>query len=878
VSDPSQTQLGSQALTAHLDRLCDRFEAAWAAGQAPRLEDFLTEAAEPERPAVLRELLLVELHYRRQAGQEPQPPEYAARFPGLDPAWLAGALARGAPAAPSAVPGYEILGRLGRGGMGVVYQARHLRLDRLVALKMVLAGPHAGDEELARFRREAQAVARLQHPHIVQIHEVGEHDDLPYLALEYVDGGSLEEMAAGTPQPARWAAQLLEAVARAVHYAHERGVVHRDLKPANILLSFSQGAAAECGEAARSASAPWLNEAVPKITDFGLAKRLDAATARTRTGAVLGTPSYMAPEQAGGRTQEVGPPADVYSLGAILYELLTGRPPFRAATPLDTAMLVLSAEPVPPSRLNAKVPRDLETVCLKCLEKDPGKRYASALDLAEDLGRFARGEPVTARRVSPLGRAWRWCRRNRLAAGLSAALVLALVAGTALSLYLLGLTPGTDQIDADSTFMRGRLHLERKEYDRAVAAFGQVIRFDPGRADAHAKRAEALMAQGNHAGALGDATAALRLKPGLVDTYIDQAVEHTNQGRHEQAFVYCTAVLRVDKKLIGPWLVRSHAHAMLGRWDRAASDFAEAVALEPGIPKNSIPFMKACRLLAEGDRDGYRKLCAEMVSRTAAPQSASEIYLVARMAALAPDSGIEPEQAVRLAERAVKVRAAWHLHTLGLADYRAGRFNLAIQQLETVNGTGWRARPNNYLVLAMAHHRLGQALDARHWLDEARRNPIPYVHPHESMAYQLLRREAEALVPGHPHQRAIKKERAKFQGTWRVVSLEMDGKKYPEEEIKQTVVIRGNQIAFYTRDKLELQLTFELNPAANPKRIDFFDSQKKRLRGIYSFEGDTLTICEGPIGKRKRPAEFRSKPGSGFSLFVSKRVKGNRDH
>jgi eukaryotic-like serine/threonine-protein kinase len=238
----------------------------------------------------------------------------------------------GAPAAEGwpQPPGYEVLGELGRGGMGVVYRARHLRLDRLVALKLLRDGVHAAPDEVARFRHEAEVVARLQHPHIVQIFEVGEYDGRPFLALEFVAGGSLAQRLRGNPLPARQAAGLLETLARAMHVAHQRDVVHRDLKPANVLLTA---------------------DGTPKVTDFGLAKRLDSVAGQTQTGVILGTPSYMAPEQAGGKREAVGPLADVYALGAVLYELLTGRPPFKAETPLDTLLLVQSAEPVPPSRL-----------------------------------------------------------------------------------------------------------------------------------------------------------------------------------------------------------------------------------------------------------------------------------------------------------------------------------------------------------------------------------------------------------------------------------------------------------------------------------------------------------------------------------------------
>jgi WD40 repeat protein/tetratricopeptide (TPR) repeat protein len=309
------------------------------------------------------------------------------------------------------VPGYEILDELGRGGMGVVYKARQVRLNRVVALKMVLGGGHAGEEGLARFQIEAEAVARLQHPHIVQIHEIGEHQGLPYFSLEFCAGGSLEKKLGGTPLPPREAAVLVEILARAMDAAHRAGIIHRDLKPANILLSFSHSPPASAGAAL--AGGERLNDAVPKITDFGLAKRLDGGPGRTETGAMMGTASYMAPEQAGGQSKQVGPLADVYALGAILYECLTGRPPFKAATSFDTMLLVLSEEPVLPRLLQPRTPRDLETICLKCLRKEPVKRYASAQELAEDLQRFLAGEPIKARPVGAVERAWRWGRRHR---------------------------------------------------------------------------------------------------------------------------------------------------------------------------------------------------------------------------------------------------------------------------------------------------------------------------------------------------------------------------------------------------------------------------------------------------------------------------------
>lgn len=328
--------------------------------------------------------------------------------------------ADGTPKAAPRVAGYEVLGVLGRGGMGVVYRARQTGLNRIVALKMILGGGHADPEQLARFRAEAEAVAQLQHPQIVQIYEIGTHDGLPFFSLEFVEGGSLEQERAGRPMPPLRAAELVEQLAGAMQSAHARGIVHRDLKPANVLLT---------------------RDGVPKVTDFGLVKRVEEDdSGQTRTGTIMGTPSYMAPEQAWD-SKAVGPLADVYSLGAILYALLTGRPPFLGPTPVETVMLLRSQEPVPPSRLQPALPRDLETICLKCLQKEPEKRYAGAAELAEDLRRFRGGEPILARPVGRVERVWRWCRRNRAlatAAGVAAVLALSLMIGGPLAAVMIG--------------------------------------------------------------------------------------------------------------------------------------------------------------------------------------------------------------------------------------------------------------------------------------------------------------------------------------------------------------------------------------------------------------------------------------------------------
>ncbi len=452
-------------LPRHLDQVCDRFEAAWraaeASGTSPRIEDYLEGLAEPEQADLLLELIALDATYRKLRGEMPQEDDYCASFPALNRTALAQALADHSGAQPVqhqgvpptilerlsrtpagadasepggaasllALPGYEILDELGRGGMGVVYLAWQERLRRLVALKMVLAGVHAGEQAVVRLRVEAEAVGRLQHPNIVQIYEVGDHEGRPYFALEYVSGGSLARKLGGKPLPARSAAQLVETLARAMHYAHQQGIVHRDLKPGNILLALDRGGK-EGGPSSLGLDS-WLLTAVPKITDFSLAKLLvGGGESKTQTGETLGTPSYMAPEQAAGRAKDILPSADVYALGAVLYELLTGRPPFQGETTLDTLQQVISLEPIPPRRLQPKLSRDLETICLKCLQKEPRKRYPSAESLAEDLRRFLAGEPIVARPVGNTERLWRWCRRNPAVASLTAAVATLLLIGT----------------------------------------------------------------------------------------------------------------------------------------------------------------------------------------------------------------------------------------------------------------------------------------------------------------------------------------------------------------------------------------------------------------------------------------------------------------
>jgi serine/threonine-protein kinase len=319
------------------------------------------------------------------------------------------------------VAGYEVLAEVGRGGMGIVYKARHLALGRLVALKMILAGPFGSASGHARLRLEAELAARVQHPNIVAVHEVGSHAGGAFLSMEWVDGGTLAARV-GQPWPVDLAADLVKALARAVHAAHSQGVIHRDLKPANVLLQQMPAGAAVAG----AVTFPKGSLVVPKVTDFGLAL-LEGGEPLTSTGLVMGTPAYMAPEQAHGDRARVGPATDVHALGVILYELLTGRPPFHSDDPMTVLMAVAAADPRAPRRLRRQVPRDLDTVCMKCLEKEPGKRYPSAAALADDLARWLEDKPILAQRPGFMQVAARWARRHK-AVVWAAAVVLLVVA------------------------------------------------------------------------------------------------------------------------------------------------------------------------------------------------------------------------------------------------------------------------------------------------------------------------------------------------------------------------------------------------------------------------------------------------------------------
>jgi tRNA A-37 threonylcarbamoyl transferase component Bud32 len=343
---------------------------------------------------------------------------------------------------------YELLEELAHGGMGVVYKARQVKLDRLVVVKMLLLGQRASDEVVERFKREAQAAARLRHPNIVAIHEVGEVDGQPFFSMDYVPGKDLAKIVRERPLPAREAATYMRAVAEAIHYAHQQGIVHRDIKPSNILVDSA------------------TNEV--RVTDFGLAKRMDDDSDLTLSGQVMGSPNHMAPELAAGHHRQASPASDVFSLGTVLYELLTGRPPFLADSLQATLLKIRDADPVTPRELNARIPRDLETLCLKCLEKEPGARFETAQELAEELGRFLRGEPIRTRPAGVLEKTWRWCQRKPALAGLAAAIVALAVVS---SMAAIGLAVARQQQAREQYYAEiglAKAQIEEGNIDRAM--------------------------------------------------------------------------------------------------------------------------------------------------------------------------------------------------------------------------------------------------------------------------------------------------------------------------------------------------------------------------------------------------------------------------
>jgi eukaryotic-like serine/threonine-protein kinase len=561
------------------------------------------------------------------------------------------------------IPGYDILQRLGEGGMGVVFKARHRGLKRLVALKMIRGGSQARADHLSRFRTEAEAVARLRHPNIIQIYDIGEAAGLPFVALELLDGGGLDDRLAGTPQPGNQAAELMVTLARAVHVAHQAGIVHRDLKPTNVLYS---------------------SDGVPKITDFGLSKRIDSDDGQTESGQIMGSPSYMAPEQAGGNSRNVGPRADVYALGAILYEMLTGRPPFKGETPMETVRQVLDDDPVTPSRLVPRVPRDLETICLKALRKDPAKRYESAQALADDLERHLRREPIQARRTGVFERGTKWVRRRPVAATFLAITTLAILGS-------IGVILKYQQFRSDRLrHENARLMTVQTDSTRVILGAKDAM----ARNDLTGARASLSELQGKIGGELDPNLRGLNALAGsLVEQIKVREDEQHTQAADRQGYVDFQRLRdeahRHDTQFSGLDLsvnrdaTRSAARAALALF--AASGSGDPWALAPPRPSLTVreqgDVADGCYelllMLAEGEPTPEAGLrCLDQAARLRPPTKAFHL----RRAACLTRAGAAPaaELEIHLAE-ALKPATAFDHFLVGQERYKRGDFATAIQ-------------------------------------------------------------------------------------------------------------------------------------------------------------------------------------------------------
>jgi serine/threonine protein kinase len=618
---------------------------------------------------------------------------------------------------------FEIRRELGRGGFAFVYLAYDPQLQREVALKVPRPELIVTGELRARFLREARAAAILDHPNLVPVHEAGEVGPVCYLVSSYYPGQTLAAWLRGRegPVPGRAAAELVAVLAEAVQHAHSRGVLHRDLKPANILLTIdSRGQTADGRQpkADTNADADLLS-AIPKITDFGLAKFLEGDLEPTRTGAVLGTPAYMAPEQASGHSRRVGREADVYALGVILYELLTGRPPFQSESILETLEQVRTREPVRPSRRSPHLPRDLETICLRCLAKEPAKRYPSASALADDLGRFLNNRPILARRTGPIERTWRWCRRNPAVAGL-----LVTVATLLLSLAI------ANRLSAYRLYRQTREADEEAERDRLT--------------ESERKRE--------------------------LDALLDRAANYASHRAWKTSLGYLNqaAESRPDSALA--FTSRGRFYARFYLWDLAAADFGAAFALQPsGDPH--LWLRHAALSLYQGDDRGYQETCRRMLERFGSSPNADDQEQLTLVCGLGP-TGLDQGRLLRLGEQCLvlPVNDRFRYFLSGTLFYRAGQFDRAIPLLrksldDDVDALNDWLNSHSWPVLAMACLKAGRADEGRLWLEKTNQrveqmtNNLPVEPLEDDLALPpdvqwlcacLLRREAQGLLGDLP--------------------------------------------------------------------------------------------------------------------------------
>jgi tetratricopeptide (TPR) repeat protein/tRNA A-37 threonylcarbamoyl transferase component Bud32 len=659
---------------------------------------------------------------------------------------------------PSGLEHYEILAELGRGGMGVVYKARDRVLDRVVALKVILAGEFASDEGRRRLYQEAVTVAHLNHPNVIAIHQLAQNPTgVPYFVMEYCAGGTLAEKT-GKPWPARDAATLVETLARAVAAAHDRGIVHRDLKPGNVLLD---------------------EHGAPKIADFGLARR-EGEARQTASGAIMGTPAYMAPEQASGKTAQIGPAADVWALGVILYELLAGKPPFHAEAAAETLVQIISDDPSPPRQLNARVPRDLETIALRCLQKEPAKRYGSAKDLADDLRRFLDGEPIKARpqrwwrRLSRRKRGWL---KTGAVALLGAVVMMGLLTG-------LGTVRYYNWVAYDKQWQRFSKHRDKKEYDEAIAALTEAHRLRPAEADPLSHRGWAYHQAGKTDLALEDFEQALKRDRNHLWTYRTRGYILIGLHRYDEAVADLTRAIEIDPNVPAVYVNRANAYLLLQRFAQAEADLdraagfagvnpdvyharaiaraaqgkyadsvrdVEALGARGNVSGNraNVLFCRAVAALMSDDEAGYRTARDRLVALANATADPTESILAARACVAPTEPKAERQVLERLVEVGMKTYPNENFYRRVQAQVwlRYGKAEEALRQLEaTLKGTPDYSPGLFRLLIALAHHKLGHKDDARRAYDQAVKDGVPVSHVHEALEYQLLLIEAKKTL------------------------------------------------------------------------------------------------------------------------------------